>query len=151
VDQLKEEIYQSRIITFNVMLSRETWDCVFSNQKVNKSFHLFFNIFLVIFEACFPVKVDKNNVYSNQWITKGIKISCKRKKYLYLMFRSTNHSGLKENYTRYCTLLRKVIRRAKALYYEGIIMVASNQSKESWKIIKRENGRESKRKPYTLN
>jgi hypothetical protein len=34
-----------------------------------------------------------------------------------------------------------VIRRAKAMYYEGTIEAASNKSKEAWKIIKRENGR----------
>jgi hypothetical protein len=43
-------------------------------------------------------------------------------------------------------LLRKVIRRAKVTYYEGIIMAASNKSKESWKIIKKENGKESNMK-----
>jgi hypothetical protein len=63
------------------------------------------------------------------------------------MMRATNYPHLKEDYTRYCTLLRKVIRRAKAKYYEGMIMAASNKSKESWKIIKRENDRESKKKP----
>jgi hypothetical protein len=44
-------------------------------------------------------------------------------------------------------LLRKVIRKAKAKYYEGLIMTASNKTKESWKIINRENGKESKKKP----
>lgn len=61
--------------------------------------------------------------------------------------RDSNYPGLKEYYTRYCTLLRKVIRRAKVKYYEGMIMNASNRSKEAWKIIKRENGRESMKKP----
>jgi hypothetical protein len=53
-------------------------------------------------------------MYSNQWITKGINISCKRKKHLYLMMRATNYTDLKKYYTRYRRLLRKVIRRAKA-------------------------------------
>jgi hypothetical protein len=43
-------------------------------------------------------------------------------------------------------LLRKVIRRAKAKYYEGLIRSASNKSKEVWKIIKRENGSVLKQK-----
>jgi hypothetical protein len=42
-------------------------------------------------------------------------------------------------------LLRKVIRKAKAKYYEGMILNASNESKEVWEIIKRENGGELKK------
>lgn len=143
----RRNISEPGISTFKEMLSSESWDSVFSNVDVNKSFNVFFNSFLMIFETYFPAKTVRKNLYSNLWITKGIKISCKRKKYLYLMMRDSNYPGLKEYYTRYCTLLRKVIRRAKVKYYEGMIMNASNRSKEAWKIIKRENGRESMKKP----
>jgi hypothetical protein len=129
------------------MLSNESWDSVFSNVDLNKSFNVFLNIYLRTFETCFSLKKVKNNMYSNQWITKGIKISCKWKKHLYLMMSATNYLDLKEYYTRYCRLLRKVIRRTKAKYYEGMIMNASNKSKEAWKIIKRENSGELKNKP----
>jgi hypothetical protein len=61
------------------------------------------------------------------------------------MVRATNYPDLKEYYIRYCRLLRKVIRRAKAKYYEGMIMNASNKSKEVWKIIMRENSEELKK------
>lgn len=88
----------------------------------------------------------KNNVNSNQWITKGIRISCRCKKYLYLMSRSTNHPRLKEYYAQYCTLLRKVIRRAKAMFYDEIIMASTNKTKASWKIIKNEIGRDPNKK-----
>jgi hypothetical protein len=105
---------------------------VFGNVDVNKSF----NVFLRIFENCFPVKKVRKNMYSNQWITKGIQTSCKWKKHLYFMIRVTNYPDLKEYYTSYCRLLRKVIRRAKANYHEGVIINASNKSREVWKIIK---------------
>jgi exonuclease III len=32
------------------------------------------------------------------------------------------------------------MKRAKAIYYEGLVLASSNKSKESWKIIKSENG-----------
>jgi hypothetical protein len=80
------------------------------------------------------------NVYANQWLTKGIRISCRHKKYLYMMSRATNHSRLREYYTRFCTLLRKVIRRAKAMYYEEMLTVSTNKIKMSWKIISNEIG-----------
>jgi hypothetical protein len=81
-----------------------------------------------------------NNVYDNQWIKKGTRISCRHNKYLYMMSRATNHSRLKEYYTRYCTLLRKVIRRAKAMYYEQMLTVSTNKTKVSRKIINNEIG-----------
>jgi hypothetical protein len=140
-------ISESSILTFKEMLSNESWDRVFSNVDVNKFFNVFLNIFLRIFETCFPLKKVKKNMYSNQWITKGIKISCKWKKHLYLMMRATNYPDLKEYYTRYCRLLRKLIRRAKAIYYNGMIINSSNKSKEVREIIKRESGGELKNNP----
>jgi hypothetical protein len=53
------------------------------------------------------------------------------------MCRAPNHPGLKEYYIRDCTLLRKVIRRAKAMFYDEIIKASTNKSKASWKIIKK--------------
>jgi hypothetical protein len=37
-------------------------------------------------------------------------------------------------------LLRKVIRRAKAMYYEEILTVSTSKTKVSWKIINNEIG-----------
>jgi hypothetical protein len=63
-----------------------------------------------------------------------------------MMSRITSHSKLKEYYTRYCSLLRKVIRKAKEMYYNEMLTASTNKSKASWKIINNEMGYAPKKK-----
>jgi hypothetical protein len=92
------------------------------------------------------VQFVKNNANSNQWIAKGVRISCRHKKFLYLMSRSSTDPRLKEYHARYCTLLRKVIRRARAMFYDEMIAASTNKTKVSWNIMKSEIGREQNKK-----
>ena len=76
-----------------------------------------------------------NKVSSNHWITTGIKVSCKRKKYLYIMSKTTNCSKIQVSYIQYCRVLRKVIRKAKEMYCNELLSSSTNKSKTSWNII----------------
>jgi hypothetical protein len=58
-----------------------------------------------------------NTVSNNHWITTGIKISYKHRTFLYIMGKTTNCSKIKANYIRYCSVLRRVIRKPKEMYY----------------------------------
>jgi len=61
----------------------------------------------------FLKKEIKSNGTHNQWITKGIRISHKRKKELFILCRYSNDLNLKIYYKRYCSVLSKVILTAK--------------------------------------
>ena len=93
-------------------------------------------VYLNIFEASFPI-VYFNKYNDNAWITKGIRISCKKKKILYLLNRNCNNPKLKSYYTHYCLILRKTIREAKRQYYNELILNSENKVKATWKIIKK--------------
>ena len=54
-----------------------------------------------------------NKFSNNHWITTGIKVTCKCKKYLYTMSKTTKYSKIKVHYIQYCRVLRKSIRKAK--------------------------------------
>jgi len=54
--------------------------------------------------------LDHNN---NQWITNGIKISCQKKKELFMLIRHSNDVKFKIYYKQYCKVLSKVICAAK--------------------------------------
>jgi ribosomal protein L33 len=54
------------------------------------------------------MKYEKHN-----WITRGIKISCKQKRNLYALTKNSNDPVRKAHYNKYCKILRKVIREAK--------------------------------------
>jgi hypothetical protein len=86
------------VSAFIEMLQNESWDNTINNTDVNESFNLFFNTFLIIFESYFPVQYVTNNVSNNQWVTNGIRISCRHKKYLYMMSKITSCSKFKAMY-----------------------------------------------------
>ena len=114
---------------------------------MTESFNLFLNFFKITFESCLPMQYVTNKVSNNHWITTGIKISCKRKKYLYIMNKTTNCSKIKIQYFR---VLRKVIRKAKEMYNNELLSLPTNKSKTSWNIINNEIGTVSSKK-FTQN
>ena len=134
-------INKSTIAEFQLQLSGEQWDNIFGNDNVNEMFNHFLNTFLRYYYSCFPKKEIKSNNTHNQWITRGIKISCKRKKELFLLCKHSNDLNLKLYYKRYCAVLSKVIFTAKKLHYNNIILNSENKMKSTWKIINEERGK----------
>jgi len=127
---------------FKDKLSRELWQNVFdnNNRDVNNDFNSFLNTYLKIFYSCFPKISVKRTTPNNQWITKGIINSCKRKKELFLLTRINNDIQLKEYYKRYSKILTQVIRTAKMLHHNNQIIYSNNTIKTTWNIIKNETG-----------
>jgi hypothetical protein len=86
--QSYRKIDKATINDFLFQLSHETWDPVIGGNDVNFTFNSFLNSFLLIFNSCFPIiyrESSKRKNFKSAWITKGIKISCKRKRELYML------------------------------------------------------------------
>jgi len=119
-------------------LSCESWDSIFNNEDVNAMFNSFLNIYLRIFYSSFPLKkVTNHNYNDNNWITLGIKTSCRHKTELYLTSRNGNDEKLKRHYQAYCKILLKAIKEANKLYYDTKIQKSNNKCKTTWEIIKK--------------
>jgi hypothetical protein len=58
---------------FQLNLSYELWEDVFSNDDINITFNKFLNTFLIHFYASFPKKRMKPTHNPKAWITTGIK------------------------------------------------------------------------------
>ena len=124
---------------FEISLSYETWDCIFSlnnNPDVDTLFNSFLNYYLRIFHNHFPQRkfLKRNN--HNSWITPSIKISCKHKRFLYLCTRNRDDISLKKYYKQYCKILANVIKEAKKYTYNNQINKSTNKIKTTWNIIK---------------
>jgi hypothetical protein len=105
-------------------------------------FNSFLNDYLRIFNSSFPlqtVKVKKGAT-NNKWITKGIKISCIKKRNLYLACRHNTNEDAKQHYRLYSKILAQVIREAKTMYYNKKIKKSDNKYKATWDIIKEMTG-----------
>jgi ribosomal protein L33 len=70
-------------------------------------FNSFLNTFLHIFEVSFPVTYRSTKEKTNDWITQGIKMSCKHKRSLYTLTRNSNDLKAKAHYMKYCKILKK--------------------------------------------
>jgi len=134
--------YKTRLFTtdatghFQKLLQEETWETVYQEHEINSIFNKFLGVYLNIFEASFPiVYLNKHN--DNAWITKGIRISGKKKRSLYLLSRNCNNPKVKLYYKQYCSILRKTIREAKRQYFNELIVNSENKVKTTWKIIKK--------------
>jgi hypothetical protein len=81
------KINEYSIKEFKDKLSEELWQNTFdnTNKDVNNMFNSFLNTYLQNFHSCFPKMKVYEKLSTNQWITKGIIISCKRKKDLFLL------------------------------------------------------------------
>jgi late competence protein required for DNA uptake (superfamily II DNA/RNA helicase) len=102
-------------------------------------FNKFHNTFLVVLENSFPF-VYKKKKDTIKWITKGIRTSCNHKRALYNLVKKSKDEGLKLYYKRYCTILMRVIKEAKKLYYQKLISNSENKIQLTWKIINKETG-----------
>jgi hypothetical protein len=121
------EINEETITKFQISLQNENWEDAYDYGNVNSKFNIFLNIFLLNFENSFPLVHKKKEDIINKWITKSIRISCKRKRTLYSLVKKSSDERLKLYYTRYCNILVKVIKEAKKLYYHKLMSKSENK------------------------
>jgi len=69
----------------------------------------------IFYSSSFPLKkvISRNNKDNKNWITIGIRTSCRHKRELYLICRNSNNLELKRHYQVYCKILANVIEEAK--------------------------------------
>jgi len=131
--------YDDSLSDFKMKLSYENWENVFnstSDNDVNVIFNNFLNTYLRIFYGSFPLYKFLVRNKCKGWLTKGILISCRHKKDLYLLCRMSNNIVLKNFYKKYCKILTSTIQLAKKLHYNELISKSENKTKTAWSIIK---------------
>ena len=109
-------INKQTLNNFLLLLQEENWESVYNTDNINEMFKNFQNILIRSFDNSFPLKMTGNRGNSNKnnnWISNGIKISCKRKRELYLLRRNSNNPQVIKFYNKYCLILRNVITEAK--------------------------------------
>jgi hypothetical protein len=67
-------------------------------------------------------------------LTHGIKISCINKRKVYLNPQNNNNE-IKKHYKKYCRILTDVIKLAKKIHCNNLLVNSSNKTKTTWNII----------------
>jgi hypothetical protein len=93
---------------FQDLLKNETWEQIYDSSCVNVAFNKFQETLVRHYETSFPIIYVKNKTKQNKWITKGIKISCSKKRELFLKCRNYKENIQERiHYKKYCNVLKK--------------------------------------------
>lgn len=99
---------------FISLLTTESWEDTRSSNNAQTAFSSFINTLTTHYNNSFPIIEKKpSRKDSNQWITRGLKVSIKQKNKLYIQYkyRPTLHN--KVRYNQYKNKLRNLINVAK--------------------------------------
>jgi hypothetical protein len=80
----------------------------------------------------------------NSWITSGVITSCKHKRELYKELQN-NNATVASSYRDYSKILSRVIRKAKRIEYDKLILNSHIKVKTTWGIINKESGKNKNR------
>jgi hypothetical protein len=93
---------------FQSLLKDETWDTVHKSTCINEMYTRFQGIFLRYYDAIFPVFYKHYRLNHNNWVTKGVKISCTKRRELYSLYRNNKDNiQVRNHYKKYCNVLRE--------------------------------------------
>lgn len=126
-------------------LKDESWQEVYSlssESNANVSYNKFLEIFLLYFHSAFPlVKKCKRKSIDKSWITKGIKISCARKRELHSLAKESCDPNFLLYVKRYKQIFKRCVNAAKKMHNNNLIFNSNNKQKTTWDIVKRETKR----------
>ena len=112
------------IETFKQKLREGNWNEVKQSNNANESYAKFSEICTSLYEECFPKFKIRLNQRKNlsPWITKGIKISSKRKQKLYEKFLKKRNAFNETAYKAYKSLFEAIKREPKKTHYSQKIL-----------------------------
>ena len=108
------------------------WDGIKLTDSVNHSYNRLLQIFLPLYNKCFPKIKIKLNIQEHfrPWITLGIRESSKRKQKLYEKFLKTRNAKSEAEYKAYKNMFETIKRKSKRNYYSQKIREYKNNSKK---------------------
>jgi hypothetical protein len=139
---------EQSLLNFKIQLSYEMWEDVYNGNDTDTIFNSYLHTYLRIFYSSFPLKKIQTGSKTNakNWITSGIRISCRRKRELYLSYRNSTDVNFKNYYKLYSRTLSNVINAAKRSYYDRLIANSENKMKATWNIIRSLTGKRQRDK-----
>jgi exonuclease III len=120
-------------------ISSLTFSEVTNSITATTGFQSFYELICLLFNLCFPtVKVKVNNrPILNNWLSRGLKKSCKVKRTLYFKFKTTNINKQfnKAKYKKYNCILKRCLLYAQKVKSTKYIQNSQNKCQATWKLI----------------
>ena len=133
-----------RIQHFKYLISCVQWSMIFGFHGAAQAFTMFWNIFMDIFNCCFPIRVNsKKNVgsrmnkngmvkwYNNELLKMKLDVIS-----FYNVYKYTGKSSDHQTYKRIRNQYKYKIRETKKVAYSKYINDSTNISKATWTLVK---------------
>ncbi|RVE41685.1 hypothetical protein evm_013673 [Chilo suppressalis] len=121
---------------FNNCIANLTFNDVLLTDNVDTAYDSFFDIFKCLYDLCFPIKTIKKTIKVRpKWLTRGIKLCCKKKRELLWQCRLNKSPDAKAALKGYTYRLRKIISLTQRAQNVQHIKNSESKSKASWQII----------------
>lgn len=141
--EMKTDLSHDNIIKFKYYLRTYPWFSILQSENPNQIFTTFHNELQLLYKLCFPKYKIKIKCSSPKltWLTKGIRISCAKKRKLRICYYKRKSPVKKVSYRNYNYILKKCINLAQKFTNNKYINKAKNKCLATWNII---NGKNSK-------
>lgn len=96
---------------FQQYLQQLSWSDAYTETELNSAFKKLYDLFCLLYKLCFliiRVKIKTNKCNEN-WISQGLKNSCKTKRYLRFIYYKNKNDLTKNHYISYSTTLKRCI------------------------------------------
>lgn len=121
---------------FKESLASLSFQETYSSNCAKEAFNSFYDLFLLIYNLCFPVYKSKVRINRKlNWLTKGIRTCCHRKRSMLLNYRKSKNENDRLNFKNYSKRLRKIIKLTKRAQNDYAISESANKTKAVWRII----------------
>lgn len=121
---------------FRTCIQSLSFSEIYETDDPTIAYSNFLDTFKLFFDLCFPVKkviIKVNN--KPKWISRGIKICCKKKKDLLWNFRHKPTLINKNNYKNYSKKIKRIINLTKRVQNNYKINTSTNKSRSTWQVI----------------
>lgn len=137
---MKRDYNKDNITKFLNCLAALSFVEIYEETCCNKAFNTFHDLFTLFYKLCFPeILVKKTNKpIKNKWLSKGLKISCIKKRTLYYEYQhnAVSKSYHKKKYHNYTKILKKCISQSQRINNNIFFNNSKNKCKATWSIIK---------------
>lgn len=127
---------------FHTALSQVNWSFITGLNNPNEAYNLFTRKVLALMDEYLPVISCKFNKFKHKkepWVTPGILVSLKKKEKLYRQMikssLSSSYDSKQNTYKTYEKNYKKVVRKAKFLYWQNRFESTKRDIKQTWKNI----------------
>lgn len=135
----------------NRFAASQDWYSVLSVRDPNEAINLLIDMIQkcvgIAKEYNYKTKKKSKNLPRSRWITPAIVISCKRKEFLYLLWKKNpDNINIKNEYKNYTKMLDKVIKIAKLMYDRDTIKMHKDNPRKLWNVLNNIIGKKTAKK-----